>query len=310
MFLGSGKTTILSLICSDHPQTYSLPIKLFGRSRLPTPGHPGISIFDIQARIGHSSPEVHTFFPRNLTVRQTLENAWADTFLGKAVLNYERDMVVDACLRWFRHELDPKAEGDDLVDTIVPIYQTGVFKHGNWNRLLSAYQETDVDRADSVRFRDLPFSSQRVALFLRAIIKKPDLVLLDEAFSGMDETTREKCMLFLANGESKGMVKGTRTTRGGRFQRVYKEGITSIALEEQAKITGLEERQALLCVSHVKEEIPGAITDWLCLPEPNSGKPVRFGHIEGQRKQKSWWDKIWGLSRSTKANSKTYRDYE
>ncbi|KAI7062894.1 hypothetical protein KC352_g43460, partial [Hortaea werneckii] len=29
---GSGKTTMLSLITSDHPQTYSLPVKIFGRS--------------------------------------------------------------------------------------------------------------------------------------------------------------------------------------------------------------------------------------------------------------------------------------
>ena len=53
---GSGKTTLLSLITSDHPQAYSQPVKIFGRSRLPEVGKPGISIFELQSRLGHSSP--------------------------------------------------------------------------------------------------------------------------------------------------------------------------------------------------------------------------------------------------------------
>ncbi len=50
---GSGKTTIVSLLCSDHPQTYSLPIKLFGRSQRPEPGFGELPriIRDIQARV-------------------------------------------------------------------------------------------------------------------------------------------------------------------------------------------------------------------------------------------------------------------
>ena len=98
---GSGKTTLLSLICSDHPQTYSQPVKLFGRSRLPEPDKPGISIFDIQARIGHSSPEIHHHIPRTLTLRQTLENAWSETFLGTAKLDQKAVAVIEACLKWF-----------------------------------------------------------------------------------------------------------------------------------------------------------------------------------------------------------------
>ncbi|KAK5001731.1 hypothetical protein LTR28_012313, partial [Elasticomyces elasticus] len=66
---GSGKTTLLSLITSDHPQTYSAPLRLFGKKRLPRPGEPGISLFEIQRRMGHSSPEVHAYFPKGLSVR-------------------------------------------------------------------------------------------------------------------------------------------------------------------------------------------------------------------------------------------------
>jgi hypothetical protein len=92
---GSGKTTLLSLITSDHPQAYALPVRLFGRSRLPEPPKPGISIFDLQARIGHSSPEIQAFFPTRLTIRDAVEAAWANTFLAKPMLNFEIGSLIE-----------------------------------------------------------------------------------------------------------------------------------------------------------------------------------------------------------------------
>ena len=98
------------MITSDHPQAYSAPLKLFGRPRLPQKGVPGISIFELQSRIGHSSPEVHAFFPRTLTVRETLESAYAETPLSRpSGLDATADRRVDACLRWFQAELNPAA---------------------------------------------------------------------------------------------------------------------------------------------------------------------------------------------------------
>ena len=283
---GSGKTTLLSLICSDHPQTYSLPIKLFGRSRLPTPGQRGISIFDIQSRIGHSSPEVHAFFPRNLTIRQSLENAWAETFRGKPNLTYERDIVVDACLRWFHNELNPKAGGQDTFDSILCFEKR--IPHGPTNRLdlnkqLNNYLNRDIDWADDFLFGDMSVSAQRVILMLRAIIKKPDIVILDEAFSGMDTYTRDKCMTFLTHGENVILA---------RKYDSFESQKSLLAYDQNVAISGLEPRQALICISHLKEEVPRLVKDWLCLPEPNEGKAVRFGHIGRSGK---WWDTIWGV---------------
>jgi len=263
---GSGKTTILSLICSDHPQTYSLPIRLFGRSRLPEPGQPGISVFDIQNRIGHSSPEIHHHMPRRLTLRQTLENAWAETFLGTAQLDSKANAAINACLQWFEPELRP-----------------GAFIH-LWE---------NTTWADGLMFGDLPFSAQRVALFLRAVIKKPDLVILDEAFSGMDEMVRDKCMLFLDHGENR-TFSYTFDPKNHTEQRQI---VASRAAESNSVVVGgLEPHQALLCISHVREEVPSCVREWICLPEANEGRPARFGRLEGPI-EADWgrWNDIWGM---------------
>ncbi|EKD21039.1 ABC transporter [Drepanopeziza brunnea f. sp. 'multigermtubi' MB_m1] len=267
---GSGKTTLLSLICSDHPQTYALPIKLFGRSRIPEPGQRGISIFDLQARIGHSSPEIHGHIPKSLTLRQVLENAWADTFRGVPKVDESAREKVDACLRWFERDL---------------------------RRETSSVVADGTEWADQALFGGLPFSSQKVALFLRAIIKNPDLVILDEAFSGMDDGVRDRCLLFLAHGETKqfsSFLSARDMTKSlCKGPRIVDSDISK---RKQVRVPGLGEEQALLCISHVREEIPGSIREWICLPEANTGKPARFGRlagpIEGDYRR---WNEIWGM---------------
>lgn len=271
---GSGKTTIVSLLCSDHPQTYSLPIKLFGRSRLPEPGSGQLpfTFWDIQSRIGHSSPEVHQHMPRSLTTRQVIENAWADTFLMKPKLSKEARAKVDAALRWFEPELNP-----------------------SYNRESSS----DLAWAANYIFGELSFSAQRVLLFIRSMIKNADIVVLDEAFSGMDEGVRDKCMLFLAYGEAKAYARITGEVISHEGSDTSIEAV--VADSEQAKagtvkVTGLSDQQALICISHIKEEVPDTVREWLCLPEANSGTPARFGRLDGPLKtDNNRWDEIWGV---------------
>lgn len=263
---GSGKTTLLSLICSDHPQTYSLPIRLFGRSRLPSPGEPGISIFDLQSRIGHSSPEIHGHIPKSLTLRQVLENAWSDTFRGMPKLDEEAREKVDACLGWFEQDLHPSAGGK-----------------GSGN----------LKWADELLFGGLPFSAQRVALFLRAVIKAPDLVILDEAFSGMDDGVRDRCLLFLAHGEKKSFSHPHSSSEIDKAPKVVESDVQK---EGRVKVRGLGNEQALIVISHVKEEIPGSVREWVCLPEANTGRPARFGRLEGPIEgDYRRWSEIWGM---------------
>ncbi|CAD6564015.1 MAG: hypothetical protein ASARMPRED_002645 [Alectoria sarmentosa] len=274
------KTRTVMDLPNELIDTYSLPIKVFGRGRLPQPGLPGISIFDIQSRIGQSSPEIHAFFPRNLSLRQALENAWADTFLGTPRLKYENDVTVDTCLRWFEAELNPAF----TPLTISFITKAWKSKNGFPN---------SIDWADNIRFGDAPFSAQRVVLFLRAIIKKPDIVVLDEAFSGMDDRVRDKCMLFLTWGETKsfGVLVNRKEHVKERF--VYD---TPPQLLSERILEGLSKNQALICVSHIKEEVPGVVRRWMSLPEAGTGNVARFGKFPGPLEgYDSGWDEIWGV---------------
>ena len=286
---GSGKTTMLSLITSDHPQTYSLPIKLFGRSRLPGPGQPGISLFDIQKRMGHSSPEVHAFFPKGLTVRRALQSAWADAPMAKPILSEHAKQRADACLRWFANELCQKAH---QPSTIEKLEQTlGAEPSISENRLEAIRHEyvqitgngKYLQWAFDLRFGELSFSNHRLLLFLRAIVSSPDLVILDEALSGIDEVTRDKALLFLSHGEH------IRSVIDGKAEE------SAISKLGKVVFGGLTPDQALLVISHAREDVPGCLREWICLPEPGENRVPRTGILPGPLElNPQSWNEIWG----------------
>lgn len=270
---GSGKTTLISLITSDHPQTYGLPVRLFGRSRLPEPGKPGISIFDLQSRIGHSSPEIHSFFPRNISIRRSIETAWADTFLSKPRLNHDRNLDVDAALRFFEADLNPD-------------FST------------SSTHPSSLDWASSINFAMLTIAQQRLVLFLRSIIHKPDLVILDEAFAGMPRSLRDKCLHFLEVGELLDPSTGSR--RVPDFS-VWQLPSAAARTDSASNIRhrGLSENQALIVISHVKEEVPDTLTHWMRLPSPadgeSKGMTLKMGTLGEEETVSDGWDEIWGV---------------
>ncbi|KAG0126369.1 P-loop containing nucleoside triphosphate hydrolase protein [Tuber indicum] len=199
---GSGKTTLISLLTSDHPQTYALPITHFGHpTRIPGPGRPGVSIFDIQKRIGHASPEVHAFFPKAYTLRRTILSGLAETFRAKP----------------------PPAT--EYAETLLAEFEDIVAGPGGW---------------DDTVFGEACFNVQRLALFLRAVVGKRELLVLDEALSGMDNAVRDRCLRVLARG----------------FDRA---------------------RQALVVVSHVGEEVP-EVDMWVRLPDRGSDACAVYGY--------------------------------
>lgn len=260
---GSGKTTIVSMLSSDHPQTYSQPVKLFGRLRIPEPGsrQRPLTFWDIQARVGHSSPEVHQHMPRGHSIRAIVENAWALTFGTKAKLDEASKDKVNAALRWFAPELRPISSANSTTD-----------------------QVDDLKWADDYMFGETSFSAQRVALFIRSMIKGTDIVVLDEAFSGMDDAVRDKCSLFLTAGESKTIIDG-------------KIVDSELAKADNVAVSGLTDEQALICIAHIKEEVPDCVREWICLPEANTGLPARFGRLDGPlRSNDGRWQSIWGFA--------------
>lgn len=206
--------------------------------------------------------------PRSLTVRQVIENAWADTFRSRAKLDEQAIAKVEACLRWFEAELNPS--------------------HAAPSKSALRGEDQSLQWADNYMFGELSFSAQRVALFLRAIIKNPDIVVLDEACSGMDDGVRNRCLLFLEAGQTKQYVKQSDGSETIAESEVSRKG--------DVKISGLTSDQALICISHVREEIPDCIREWICLPEANSGEPARFGVADAPlgRDEKSWRE-IWGM---------------
>ena len=71
---GAGKSTLLSLITADNPQAYANEIYLFDKRR-----GKGESIWDIKAKTGFVSPELHKYFDKGITIYQTIACGFFDT---------------------------------------------------------------------------------------------------------------------------------------------------------------------------------------------------------------------------------------
>ncbi|KAJ6003476.1 ABC transporter [Penicillium sp. IBT 35674x] len=297
---GSGKTTLLSLITSDHPQAYAQPIKFLGRSRLPEVGKPAISIFELQSRLGHSSPEIHAFFPRQLTVREALESAFAETFLSKPALNYERDLDVNAALRYFKAELDPNANTTKTQAPPTITTNTDIFPKLNPTGNNKPYipSDYDIEYADHMTFGQLTTAQQRIVLFLRALINNPDIVVLDEPFSGLSASQRDKCLHYIDHGDTPSSPS-----------RASGQGL--------CRYKGLSQDQALIIISHVKEEIPESVRYYMRLPsEPGDGtEPLdfRFGLLKNTSvlSDPNVWDTAWSPpSQFSEITQRTRRRHE
>lgn len=181
---------------------------------------------------------------------------------AKPQLTPEAPGKVDACLRWFTSELQPSRGGGSVAT------------HSN-------SQADDLAWADNYFFGELSFSAQRVLLFIRAVVKNPDIVVLDEAFSGMDESVRDKCELFLSHGETAMYATGNIVE-------------SDVAKQGKVQVHGLTDQQALICIAHVKEEVPDCVREWVCLPEANTTAAARFGRLDGPlRTDRRRWDEIW-----------------
>jgi molybdate transport system ATP-binding protein len=91
---GSGKTSLLNLIFADNPKAYGCNIRLFGKQK-----GTGESIWDIKARIGFVSPELHQYLPQHQSVIDVICSGFSEaegTF--KNPTGYQRDVA----RRWLK----------------------------------------------------------------------------------------------------------------------------------------------------------------------------------------------------------------
>jgi molybdate transport system ATP-binding protein len=139
---GSGKSTLLSLIVGDHPQVYSNDVRLFGNRR-----GQGESIWEVKARIGFVSPELHLYFSEPLQAHEVVASGFFDVLVKRKV-NAEQE-----------------------------------------SRLRQLFAQFDLEALWNRPFRHLATGQQRLLLFLRAVVKTPRLLILDEPFQGLDEPT-------------------------------------------------------------------------------------------------------------------------
>ncbi|QJD78354.1 ATP-binding cassette domain-containing protein [Spirosoma rhododendri] len=94
---GAGKSILLSVLYGDHPQAYANQVAVFDHRR----GKPGTNIWDVKRRIGFISPELHLYFPRQLTVRQVGLTGLTDTLVVPARPSADAVHDLDALLTYF-----------------------------------------------------------------------------------------------------------------------------------------------------------------------------------------------------------------
>lgn len=148
---GLGKTTLLALIAAEHPQLWRGFVLVDG---VPRRTGSGVSYFEVNNELGVSLPELHALVPRHSrTMRELILNG----------------LVLDVGSSNFTYRF-PQEKG-------LPLSAQKVFEY---------FALELADHADQ-QFVNLSVTYQKLCLFLRAIIKSPRMLILDEAFSGMDD---------------------------------------------------------------------------------------------------------------------------
>ena len=161
---GSGKSTLLSLINADNPQVYLNDIQLFDQKR-----GSGESIWDIKKKIGYVSPEMHVFFQRTGSYVETISLSTNDYTLDG--FSQEQTTCYEAICSGFNDQMGSSAN--------ITFNQHSLVMH--WMEAL------EIKHLQPKPFYKASLGEQRVLLLVRALVKNPPLLLLDEPCQGLDK---------------------------------------------------------------------------------------------------------------------------
>jgi len=282
---GSGKSTLLSLLTSDHPQSYAQDVRLFGHHRLPSnnPDNKSLSLFDLQRRIGISSPEFHSCFPRSLSVLRSMQSVFSDAPLSPPTnLTEKKKLRIKKWLNVWKKEI--------LSSNNTSVSTPPTSPHERVKDKVFINSASDDEWMTTTFFHDLTFSAQRVLLFLRTMINDQPLIILDEAFSGMSEAVKTEAFQWMV-GKGRKASSLNETNADDRWD-------------------GINDDVGLIVVAHEKGDVPGCIEEWICLSdsEQDSSFDIKEGIEEGMRKKvrrgklpgplELWpgeWEKMWGV---------------
>ena len=150
------------MITGDHPQSYTQShLHLFGRPRK------SLATVQLQRKIGISSPEIFAAFPRRLgpgalTARDAIATGFDGTYAYRKRTEQEEKRL------------------DEIIGALESGKKEGA--RGKW--------------AEAV-FATLSPGEQSLVLLMRALVASPPLVILDEAFAGMDNAMILRCSEYL-----------------------------------------------------------------------------------------------------------------
>ena len=224
---GTGKTTLLALLTGEHPQSYtqSSNLLLFDRerSKWATPL--------LLRNIGRVSPEMFNAFPRrhNLTVWDAIGTGFDGGFVPKG----EKGVGI--------------AEDGGRLEAGGQEEQWRLSRMHEVMRALGPSQgHTHPEGISDEQYFSRPFADlspgeQSMVLLMRALVGAPPLVLLDEAWAGMDKAMVQAAHRYLQDG-------------GG----------------------GLTDKQACIVVSHWEEEVPWGPAEGVQRFRLDSGKGQRI----------------------------------
>ncbi|MBN2636660.1 MAG: ATP-binding cassette domain-containing protein [Prolixibacteraceae bacterium] len=164
---GAGKTTLLSLITADNPQGYTSDLVLFDRKR-----GSGESIWDIKKKLGFVSPELHLYFLRNKSIYNPA---------ASAQISYNSLSCFDVILSGLKDEIGFNSSKSERSLRLAK----------QWLQLLK------MEHLKNSPFLYSSLGEQRIILLARALIKLPELLILDEPCQGLDPAQTRRFIKLL-----------------------------------------------------------------------------------------------------------------